>query len=151
MAITFMVERFSEVYGELLPLLHEHYGEISTHKDHGVPLEPMEEVYRAREADGSLLMVIGREEGEIVAYLVAFIAPGLHYRPCLTCSPDIFFVREDKRTGMAGVRMMRFVEKEVRRRGVKRWAIGSKVKHDASALFRYLDFEPVETTYEKWL
>ncbi|MGE6498652.1 hypothetical protein [Cupriavidus metallidurans] len=151
MAITFMVERFSEVYGELLPLLHEHYGEISTHKDHGVPLEPMEEVYRAREADGSLLMVIGREEGEIVAYLVAFIAPGLHYRSCLTCSPDIFFVREDKRTGMAGVRMMRFVEKELRRRGVKRWAMGSKVKHDASALFRYLDFEPVETTYEKWL
>ena len=151
MAITFMVERFSEVYGELLPLLHEHYGEISTHKDHGVPLEPMEEVYRAREADGSLLMVIGREEGEIVAYLVAFIAPGLYYRSCLTCSPDIFFVREDKRTGMAGVRMMRFVEKELRRRGVKRWAMGSKVKHDASALFRYLDFEPVETTYEKWL
>jgi len=151
MAITFMVEWFSEVYGELLPLLHEHYGEISTHKDHGVPLEPMEEVYRAREADGSLLMVIGREEGEIVAYLVAFIAPGLHYRSCLTCSPDIFFVREDKRTGMAGVRMMRFVEKELRRRGVKRWAMGSKVKHDASALFRYLDFEPVETTYEKWL
>lgn len=151
MAITFMVERFSEVYGELLPLLHEHYGEISTHKDHGVPLEPIVEAYRAREIDGSLLMVIGREEGAIVAYLVAFIAPGLHYRSCLTCSPDIFFVREDKRTGMAGVRMMRFVEKELRRRGVKRWAMGSKVQHDASALFRYLDFDPVEMTYEKWL
>jgi len=151
MAITFMVERFSDVYGELLPLLHEHYGEISTHKDHGVPLEPMAEVYRAREADGSLLMVIGREGGEIAAYLVAFIAPGLHYRSCLTCSPDIFFVREDKRTGLTGVRMFRFVEKELRRRGVQRWAVGSKVQHDASALFRYLDFEPVETTYEKWL
>lgn len=151
MAITFMVERFSDVYGELLPLLHEHYGEISTHKDHDVPLEPIVEQYRAREADGSLLMVIGREEGAIVAYLVAFIAPGLHYRSCLTCSPDIFFVREDKRTGMAGVRMLRFVEKELRRRGVRRWAMGSKVQHDASALFRYLDFEPVETTYEKWL
>jgi len=149
--ITFMVERFSDVYEELLPLLHAHYGEISTHKDHDVPLEPMIEVYRAREADGSLMMVIGREEGAIVAYLVAFIAPGLHYRSCLTCSPDIFFVREDKRTGMAGVRMMRFVEKELRRRGVKRWAMGSKVQHDASALFRYLDFKPVETMYEKWL
>lgn len=149
--ITFSVEPFSRVYGELLPLLHEHYGEISTHKDHDVPLDPVVEVYRAREADGSLMMVIGREEGAIVAYLVAFVAPGLHYRSCLTCSPDIFFVREDKRTGMAGVRMLRFTEKELKRRGVKRWAMGSKVQHDASALFRYLDFEPVETTYEKWL
>jgi hypothetical protein len=151
MSITFMIEQFSDVYGELKPLLHEHYGEISTHKDHGVPLEPIVEQYRAREADGSLLMVIGREEGAIVAYLVAFIAPGLHYRSCLTCSPDIFFVREDKRTGMAGVRMLRFTEKELRRRGVKRWAMGSKTEHDASALFRYLDFKPVETIHEKWL
>ncbi|WP_059416284.1 hypothetical protein [Cupriavidus basilensis] len=149
--ITFAIERFSDVYGELLPLLDRHYAEISTHKDHDVPLDPMVEVYRAREADGSLMMVIGREEGVIVAYLVAFVAPGLHYRSCLTCSPDIFFVREDKRTGMAGIRMMRFVEKELRRRGVKRWAMGSKVQHDASALFRYLDFKPVETMHEKWL
>lgn len=149
--ITFAIERFSDVYAELLPLLERHYGEISTHKDHGVPLEPIVDVYRAREADGSLLMAIGREAGEIVAYTVAFVAPGLHYRSCLTCSPDIFFVKPEKRTGMAGVRMLRFVEKELRRRGVKRWAMGSKVQHDASALFRFLDFEPVETTYEKWL
>jgi GNAT superfamily N-acetyltransferase len=149
--ITFAVEKFSDVYGELLPLLHEHYGEISTHKEHDVPLDPIVDVYRAREADGSLLMVIGREAGEIVAYFVCFVAPGLHYRSCLTCSPDIFFVREDRRSGLAGVRMFRFVEKELRRRGVRRWAVGSKVQHDASALFKFLKFEPVETTYEKWL
>jgi GNAT superfamily N-acetyltransferase len=149
--ITFSIEPFSSVYDELLPLLKAHYGEISTHKDHGVPLEPMVDVYRARETDGTLMMVIGRERGEIVAYFVCFVAPGLHYRSCLTCSPDIFFVESSRRTGTAGVRMFRFVEAELRRRGVKRWAVGSKVAHDASALFRFLDFQPVETTYEKWL
>lgn len=149
--ITFAIELFSNVYGELKPLLEEHYAEISTHKDHGVPLEPMEEVYRARQADGSLMMIIGREDGQIVAYFVCFVAPGLHYRSCLTCTPDIFFVAPEKRTGTMGMRMFRFVEKELKRRGVKRWAVGSKVQHDASALFRYLKFEPVETMYEKWL
>lgn len=149
--ITFAVELFSDVYGELKPLLEEHYAEISTHKDHGVPLEPMEEVYRARQADGSLMMVIGREDGQIVSYFVCFVAPGLHYRSCLTCTPDIFFVAPGKRTGTLGMRMFRFVEKELVRRGVKRWAVGSKVQHDASALFRYLKFEPVETMHEKWL
>lgn len=149
--ITFAIEVFSDVYGELKPLLEEHYAEISTHKDHGVQLDPMEEVYRARQADGSLMMVIGREDGQIVAYFVCFVAPGLHYRSCLTCTPDIFFVAPEKRTGTMGMRMFRFVEKELKRRGVKRWAVGSKVQHDASALFRYLRFEPVETMYEKWL
>jgi hypothetical protein len=149
--ITFEIESFSKVYAELEPLLREHYGEISTHKDHGVPLDPVVEVYRARELDGSLMMVIGREAGQIVAYFVCFIAPGLHYRDCLTCSPDIFYVSPDRRTSIAGIRMFRFVEKELKRRGVKRWAVGSKVQHDASALFRFLDFLPVETMYEKWL
>jgi hypothetical protein len=149
--LTFAIERFSDVYGELLPLLHEHYAEISTHKDRGIPLEPMVDVYRAREADGSLMMVIGREAGQIAAYFVCFIAPGLHYQACLTCSPDIFYDDPGRRNGIAGIRMFRFVEKELQRRGVKRWAVGSKVAHDASALFRFLGFEPVETTYEKWL
>jgi GNAT superfamily N-acetyltransferase len=149
--ITFAVEAFSDVYGELLPLLHEHYAEISTHKDHSVPLAPQVGAYEAREADGSLMMVVGRDAGDIAAYFVCFIAPGLHYASCLTCSPDIFYVRPDLRTGRAGVRMFRFIEDELRRRGVKRWAVGSKVAHDASALFRYLDFKPVETMYEKWL
>lgn len=149
--LTFAIERFSDVYGELLPLLHEHYGEISTHKDHGIELEPQVSAYRTREADGTLMMVIGREQGRIAAYFVCFVAPGLHYAGCLTCLPDIFYVRPDRRSGRAGIRMFKFAETELRRRGVKRWAVGSKVAHDASALFRYLDFEPVETVFEKWL
>lgn len=149
--IVFAIESFSSVYAELRPLLAEHYGEISTHKDHGVELDPLVEIYRARELDGSLMMAIGREAGQIVAYFVCFIAPALHYRSCLTCSPDIFYVDPARRTEIAGIRMFRFVEKELKRRGVQRWAVGSKIKHDASALFGFLGFEPVETMHEKWL
>lgn len=149
--ITFMVEPFSSVYEELLPLLHEHYDEISLHKEHGFPLQPKVAAYQAREQDGSLMMIIGREAGKIVAYFVCFIAPGLHYETCLTCSPDIFFVQEDKRGGRAGIRMFQFTERELKRRGVKLWFVGSKNKHSVTALFDYLEFEPVETIHAKWL
>ena len=149
--VTFSIERFSDVYGELKPLLEQHYAEISTHKDHGVPLEPIEEAYHARQNDGSLLMMIGREAGVIVAYFVCFIAPGLHYRSCLTCSPDIFYVEQTKRGRHTAVQMFNFVKAELKRRGVKRWAVGCKVEHDASSLFEYLGFMPVEKIYEMWL
>ena len=149
--ITFSIEPFSLVYAELLPLLDMHYQEISTHKDHDIPLDPIVEAYRAREADGSLLMVIGREKGQITAYFVCFVSPGLHYRSCLTCSPDIFYVEQTKRGRHTAVQMFAFVKAELQRRGVKRWAVGCKVEHDASALFEYLGFEPVEKTYEMWL
>jgi hypothetical protein len=43
------------------------------------------------------------------------------------------------------------VENELKRRGVQRWFVGSKVKADASALFEFLDFERVEVYYSKWI
>lgn len=148
---TFSVEPFSRVYAELRPLLEMHYREISTHKDHDIPLDPMVDSYLAREADGTLMMVIGREKGKITSYFVCFIAPGLHYRSCLTCSPDIFYVDQEKRGTRLAIQMFNFVKEELKRRGVKRWAVGCKVEHDASALFEYLGFKPVEKTYEMWL
>lgn len=151
--ITFAIESFSDVYGELKPLLEKHYAEISTHKDHGVPLKPQVAVYEAREADGSLLMAIGREAGEIVAYFVCFVSPGLHYETCLTCSPDIFYVEPTARGMAIGSDMFDFVEGELRRRGVMRWAAGYKVQYSEAArvLFRKKGFEPVEVIEEKWL
>lgn len=151
--ITFSIERFSDVYADMYPLLKRHYDEISTHKHHDVPLEPMVEIYRERESDGSLMMVIGRESGAIVAYAVAFVAPGLHYRSCLTCSPDIFFVEPTKRGMAIGSEMFDFMEGELRRRRVRRWAMGYKTKFAgaARALFASKGFEPVEVIEEKWL
>jgi len=149
--ITFNIEPFSQVYGELCAILEAHYREISHHHEHGFLLNPQVESYRAREADGSLMMVIGRKDGEIVAYYVCFIAPGLHYKDCLTCSPDIFYVKESERHSSAGIRMFRFIQKELKRRGVKLWFMGSKNAHDSTAIFRRLGAKPVETTYSLWL
>ncbi|CAB3731171.1 GNAT family N-acetyltransferase [Paraburkholderia rhynchosiae] len=149
--ITFSIERFSDVYREMYPLLVEHYDEISQHKEHGVPLEPLSDVYAAREAAGTLLMVIAREGGTIVGYFIAVIAPALHYGSCLTCSPDIFYVKWDRRRDGTAAAMFQFVEKEIRRRGVKVWMVGSKHAHDVTQLFEYLGFEPFEVTYAKWI
>jgi N-acetylglutamate synthase-like GNAT family acetyltransferase len=69
----------------------------------------------------------------------------------LTCTMDIFYVRADKRKGTAGVRLFRFVEAELRRRGVQRWFMGSKCHADASALFERIGAQKVEVYYAKWI
>lgn len=149
--ITFAIERFRDVYAEMYPLLEKHYDEISTHKAHGVPLAPQAEEYARREDCGQLVMIIGRENGELVAYLVAFIGPGLHYRTCLTCVVDIFYVESSKRGLMKGKLMFEFAKQECKRRGVRRLAAGSKLAHDCGPLLRYIGLEPVETIHEMWL
>lgn len=148
--LTCHIESFEQQLAELQVLLPEHYKELALNQSH-VPLSPQYDIYIRRERAGELLFVTLRDAGALVGYFIGFIAPGLHYSTCLTCTMDIFYVRADKRTGSAGIRMFRFVETELRRRGVQRWFMGSKVKADASALFKRIGAEPVETYYSKWL
>lgn len=148
--ITAHIESFEERLEELQALLPLHYQELALNQDK-VPLSPQYGIYIARERAGELLFVTLRDAGALVGYFIGFIAPGLHYSTCLTCTMDIFFVRADKRKGSAGVRLFRFVESELRRRGVQRWFMGSKIHADASALFQRIGAAPVETYYSKWL
>ena len=148
--ITCHVESFEERLAELQTLLPMHYRELALNQDK-VPLQPQYHVYIERERAGGLLFVTLRDAGELAGYFIGFVAPGLHYETCLTCTMDIFYVHPDKRSGSAGVRMFRFVEAELRRRGVQRWFMGSKVHADASALFKRIGAAPVETYFSKWL
>lgn len=145
-----IAESFEAGLPELKALLPLHYEELALNQDK-VPLSPQYEIYFERERRGELLYMTMREAGALIGYFIGFIAPGLHYSTCLTCTQDIFFIHPDKRRGLHGPRLFRAVEHELRRRGVQRWFVGSKVNSDASALFERLDFEKVETHYSKWL
>lgn len=149
--ITCHVESLTEHLPEIKKLLPLHYEELALNRDK-VPLDPQYEIYIEREKRGELLFVVLRDAGEMIGYFIGFIAPGLHYRTCLTCTMDIFYIRKDKRgSALPGVKLFRFVQKEIKRRGVQRWFVGSKCHADASALFEFLKFEKVETYYSMWL
>lgn len=148
--MTCHIESFEQCLPELQVLLPEHYKELAMNQDR-VPLSPQYDIYIGRERAGALIFSTMRDAGELVGYFIGFIAPGLHYSTCLTCTMDIFYVRADKRTGSAGVRLFRFVESELCRRGVQRWVMGSKIHADASALFKRIGAVPIETYYSKWL
>jgi len=144
------IESFTERLGEFRPLFPLHWEELALNKDK-VPLDPQYDIYIQREARGELLFVTLRELGTPVGYFIGFIAPGLHYRTCLTCTMDIFYVHPAKRGGRGGIKLFKFVEQELRRRGVDRWFVGSKCHADASWLFEILGFDRVEVYYSKWL
>lgn len=150
MTITCHVESFEQRLEELQRLLPLHYRELALNQDK-VPLSPRYDIYIANERADQLVFVTLRDNGELVGYFIGFVSPGLHYSTCLTCTMDIFFVHPDKRKGSAGVRLFRAVEAELRRRGVNRWFMGSKLHADASALFKRIGAVPVETYYSKWL
>lgn len=148
--ITFQVEKLRDRLEEIKTLLPLHWEELALNKDK-VPLDPQYDIYLNREDHGELLFLTARSSGELVGYFLGFVSPGLHYKTCLTCVTDIFYIHKNHRGGLIGAKMFKAVEKELRRRGVDRWFAGSKVKADASALFEFLKFEKVEIFYSKWL
>lgn len=148
--LTVQLESFTERLEEFRPLFPLHWEELALNKDK-VPLDPQYEIYIQREARGELIFATLRELGQPVGYFIGFIAPGLHYKTCLTCTMDIFYVHPEKRGGRGGIKLFKFVEKELKRRGVHRWFVGSKCHADASWLFEILGFNRVEVYYSKWI
>ena len=111
MSYSILVESLAENLEELKPLLPLHYEELALDQEK-VPLDPQYEVYLEREARGELLFVLVRGEGKaIVGYFIGFIAPGLHYQTCLTCTMDIFYIKQGARGNQLGVKLFQFVER----------------------------------------
>lgn len=148
--ITAQVESLSEGLEELKELLPLHYHELALNKDL-VPLCPNYQIYLDKDASGQICYVTLRSDGALIGYFVGFVEPGLHYQTCLTCIMDIFYVVQDQRGQRGGLILFKEVEKELIRRGVQRWFVGSKCHKDASALFERLGFERVEIMYSKML
>lgn len=148
--LTAQVEPWSAFILEAQPLLPLHWEELALNKDK-VPLDPMYEIYDAKDAQGQVMVVTLRQSGELVGYFIGFVSPGLHYRTCLTLTMDIFWTHPSIRGGGAGVRLFRAVEKEARRRGVQRMFVGSKCHKDASRLFEAMGYERTEVFYSSWL
>ena len=148
------VESFQKFIDEARgEILDEHWAELALNTDK-VPLDPQWDIYFKREELGELLTMVMRwkETGEMAGYFLGFIAPGLHYQTCLTCTMDIFWVRPKFRDNlMAGRRLFQAVERELRSRSVDRWFVGTKLHKDVGRLFQALGFEPVEMYFSKWL
>lgn len=148
--ITAHVESFEENLEYLKPLLPIHYKELALNQDK-VPLSPQFDKYVATEKQGGLIFVTLRKAGQMVGYFIGFIAPGLHYSTCLTCQMDIFYVLPEHRGSGTGFQLFKFVEQQLKKRGVQRLFVGSKLHKDASWLFEKLNYTPVETYYSAWL
>lgn len=148
--ITAHSESFEKNLEYLKPLLPLHYEELALNKEK-VPLSPQFDKYIAAEQEGGLIFVALRKAGQLVGYFIGFIAPGLHYSTCLTCQMDIFYVVPEHRGDGAGWQLFKFVENELKKRGVQRFFVGSKMHKDASWLFERLGYTPVETYYSAWL
>lgn len=146
--LSIQVENFGDVIGEAQPLLKRHWEEIALDKE-SVPLDPDWQRYANMEAQGQLSVVTVRVKGELVGYSCMIVMPGLHYRQTLHAVMDIFYIAPEYRGHFGGIRLFKRVEAELKRRGVRRIFVGSKLHKDSSRLFTALGYWPIEQWFSK--
>ena len=150
--ITTQIERWAANIPALERLFPEMYEELSPYKNYNVKPLANHAAYIALEQRGELLLVTLRENGQLAGLYSAFICKSMHY-DMVIASQDLFYVRKETRKYVFGVyrRLLRAVEKELRRRGIKCWWAGTKVTHNASSMLEKCGFKKDEITLSKSL
>ena len=149
--IEFAIEPYKVVWDEgEKGVFNLHWQELAI--DKVIPWDLNHELYTQMEEKGMLHVATVRDEGRIVGYHVATIAPHLHYKSAgLMAYEDMYFILKEYRAGGVGARFFMFIEEELRKKGITKWFLSCKVHQDHGALFNALGFRLQDYGFTKLL
>lgn len=134
---------------ELKLILPEHYDELCVTKD--FPLDPDYEAYGRLCVAKMLKCITCRRDGELIGYAIFVVNPHLHYKSCVTAFEDIYFVKKEYRQGRTGLRLFQYAEDVLKKSGVHRIVMHTKLHLDNSRLFEYLGYKLTDKLFTKIL
>ena len=146
--IAYQEETFDQVIDEIKPLLEDHWEEIALNKE-VIKLNPNYDMYEKLCKCGVMRIVTARDDGKLIGYCICIIAYNLHYKDSLTATNDIFFISKDYRKGSTGVKLFIKNEEILKRYGVQRLIMNTKVHQDVGAIFERLGYKQTERVFGK--
>lgn len=149
MTVTYQSEDPETFIDELRHILPTHYDELCVTKD--FPLMPDYEAYGRLYVAGMLRCITVRDDAELIGYALFIVQPHLHYKSCKTAFEDIYFLRKEHRKGRIGIRLFQFAEDVLKKEGVHRIIMHTKIHLDNSRLFEYLGYKNTDKLYTKIL
>ncbi len=150
--ITLAREPWSNLWRDGQELFKAHYDELALHKI-AMPFGLDNDFYLGLEQRNFLLVVAARRDGALVGYYVGIvIAHHPHNKDAGKVSTsDMFWLHPAHRRGGAGVKLLLFIEDELRREGVKKATISTKVHFENGELLEALGWEKTDVVRQKVL
>ena len=146
----FQREDFADIYEEVKPLLQRHWAEISSNLD--IPLDVNVEVYEAAESIDAFRAYTAREDGVIVGYAAMFLHQGVHYKQCKQATQDVIYIDPDYRGRTLGIRLLSYVDDQLKAEGVQLVHQHVKLAHPAlGRLLERMGYKAVERIYQRRL
>lgn len=141
---------WAEMQREAEPIFKTHYEELALHKD-VMPMGCDHDFYFNLERNNFLLVVTARRDGRLIGYYVGIvIAHHPHNKDGGKVSTtDMFYVLPDERKGGAGAKLLIAAENELRREGVKKATISTKLHFENGPLMDALGWEKTDVVRQK--
>lgn len=131
--------------------LTEHYDELCLDKEI-VKLDVDWERYAALEKLGKLFTLALWEDAILIGYSVFILHHHLHYKSLSVASNDVLFLREDKRSGRAGLQLILESEHRLKDLGVQKITWRVKYKNPTLGhILRRLGYADEEFTLTRTL
>lgn len=144
---SFQIETVEEWASESKELVRAHWQELGLDLD--LEIAPDHAKMRAMEELGMFKVLTVREGEKLVGYLLAVVAPHLHYRT----SPrmfivDAYYIAPESRNGN-GVKLIRFAETVAKELGTIKIYLTCKIHRDHSKLFQALGYKLSDYAFVK--
>ncbi len=136
-------EKLVDCLTELSPLLSNHWCEVE-HDKEAVPLNPDFLTYLTLEAEGNLMLVTARDNGEIVGYMWDIVAINLHYGKLYSVN-DVLYVSPTQR----GKGLLKSMCVEIEKHLVKAGAVVRTMNIKYKGSSTVCGYTPVELVYHK--
>ncbi len=144
----FQREFICEVVGEVEPLLNQHYQELVQERDQ-IKIDPRWEDYAALERMGFFHVFTARADGKLVGYGAFFLNKHLHHASLTSAVNDVLFLHPDHRSGMTGIKLIRFCESELKAMGADKLCIHAKQESTLHLILERLGYTAEEITMSK--
>jgi len=138
--------KFKEEFMRVLP---GHYDELCVTKE--FPFDPDWDAYDRMAASGFLRTITVRNDSELIGYIAFFIQPHLHYKSCKVAYEDVYYLKPEYRKGRIGIKMFQYAESALKRIGVNRIIVHTKIHLDNSRLLEYLGYNWTDKVFSKVL
>jgi predicted GNAT superfamily acetyltransferase len=114
-------------------------------------LAPDLDAYCLLEDRGALLSLGAFEGDEIVGYSVNLITHNLHHANVTICQNDILYLREDKRQGATGLKLMRETERMAKERGAHMVIWHAKPETNLSGILPRMGYDVRQVCYARMI
>jgi len=147
---TYQEESYAQVVDEIQPLIKSHWKEIASCKDK-IKLNPNFNMYKTMNELGILRIFTVRDFGKLVGYFIVMCQPHLHYSDHVYAMNDIIYIDPEYRGSTIAFKLLRSVEKRLKKDGVSVLMINMKVYAPFDRLLEKLNFENTERVYSKYI